>query len=102
MSETRRLLEAAVALSALLKDHGVAHAFHGNVLTAVLANGPHSDVMGSLILLAIPDSLITMPRKLRASAKAGLITHSVASERLQRPVKISPQPFHPGPIGMAR
>lgn len=43
MSETRRLLEAAAALSALLRDHGVAHAYHGNVLTAVLANSPRSD-----------------------------------------------------------
>ena len=46
MSETstQRLLEAATALSKLLHDHGVAHAFHGNVLTAVLANAPHSNV----------------------------------------------------------
>lgn len=44
MSDTRRLLEAAAALSRLLSQHGIGHAFHGNVLTAVLANGPHSDV----------------------------------------------------------
>lgn len=44
MSETRRLLEAASALSHLLNAHGVAHAFHGNVVTAVLSNGPLSDV----------------------------------------------------------
>ena len=44
MSETRRLLEAATALSKLLRDHGVAHAFHGSLLTAVLANSPQSDV----------------------------------------------------------
>jgi hypothetical protein len=37
-------MEAAAALSRLLNDHGVAHAFHGNVVTAVLANGSHSDV----------------------------------------------------------
>jgi hypothetical protein len=43
MSETRRLLEAAAALSKLLMNAGVAHAFHGNVLTAVLANNPQSD-----------------------------------------------------------
>jgi len=43
MSQTQRLLEAAAALSRLLNEHGIAHAFHGNVLTAVLANGPHSD-----------------------------------------------------------
>lgn len=44
MTETRRLLEAAAALSRLLNNHGIAHAFHGNVLTAVLANGPQSNV----------------------------------------------------------
>ncbi|KIM78237.1 hypothetical protein PILCRDRAFT_824716 [Piloderma croceum F 1598] len=43
MTETRRLLEAAAALSRLLNDRGVAHAFHGNVVTAVLANASHSD-----------------------------------------------------------
>ncbi|KAG7446983.1 uncharacterized protein BT62DRAFT_931562 [Guyanagaster necrorhizus] len=43
MSETRRLLEAANALSTLLRASGVPHAFHGSVLTACLANQPHSD-----------------------------------------------------------
>ncbi|KAK7047924.1 hypothetical protein VNI00_006252 [Paramarasmius palmivorus] len=43
MSETRRLLEAARALSQLLDANNVAHAFHGSVLTAVLANLPQSD-----------------------------------------------------------
>ncbi|KAF9260584.1 hypothetical protein L218DRAFT_871966 [Marasmius fiardii PR-910] len=43
MSETRRLLEAARALSRLLTTTNVAHAFHGSVLTAVFANLPHSD-----------------------------------------------------------
>jgi len=43
MSDTRRLLEAAAALSRLLSKHGIGHAFHGSVLTAVLANAPHSD-----------------------------------------------------------
>ncbi|KAF7338766.1 hypothetical protein MSAN_02199100 [Mycena sanguinolenta] len=43
MSETRRLLEASAALSQLLRATGVPHAFHGSVLTAVLANSSHSD-----------------------------------------------------------
>ncbi|KAJ8087510.1 hypothetical protein PQX77_013136 [Marasmius sp. AFHP31] len=43
MSETRRLLEAAGALSRLLIATNVAHAFHGSVLTSVLANLPQSD-----------------------------------------------------------
>lgn len=43
MSETRRLLEAAAALSTILRDAGIPHAFYGSVLTAVLANAPLSD-----------------------------------------------------------
>jgi hypothetical protein len=65
MSDTRRLLEAAAALSRLLNDHGVAHAFHGNVLTAVLANGSHSDVCLTLCTLheTNTDPLIVMDRR---------------------------------------
>jgi len=48
MSETRRLLEAAAALSTILRDAGIPHAFYGSVLTAVLANAPLSDA--SIIL----------------------------------------------------
>lgn len=43
MSETQRLLEAAAALSYLLRSNGVPHAFYGSVLTAVLANSMHCD-----------------------------------------------------------
>ncbi|KAG7097683.1 hypothetical protein E1B28_005008 [Marasmius oreades] len=43
MSETRRHLEAARALSRLLTITNVAHAFHGSILTAVFANLPQSD-----------------------------------------------------------
>jgi len=43
MSETRRLLETASALSLLLRANGIPHAFYGSVLTAVLANRSHSD-----------------------------------------------------------
>lgn len=42
MSETRRLLEAASALSYLLHSSGVPHAFYGNFLTAVLSSAPHA------------------------------------------------------------
>ncbi|KAJ3504757.1 hypothetical protein NLJ89_g7771 [Agrocybe chaxingu] len=45
MQETRRLLEAAAALSALLRDAGIPHAFYGSVLTAVLADSPFSDAI---------------------------------------------------------
>jgi len=43
MHETRRLLEAATALSLILQNASIPHAFHGSVLTAVLANTPLSD-----------------------------------------------------------
>ena len=44
MHETRRLLEAAAALSQLLRAAGVPHAFYGSVFNAVLTNAPHADV----------------------------------------------------------
>ncbi|TDL22061.1 hypothetical protein BD410DRAFT_866125 [Rickenella mellea] len=40
MSETRRLLEAATALSHTLTAASIPHAFHGSLLVAVLANLP--------------------------------------------------------------
>ena len=44
MHEVSRLLQAAAALSQILRDAGVPHAFHGNVLTAVLSKAPLADV----------------------------------------------------------
>lgn len=43
MHETQRLLDAAAALSALLKVKGIPHAFHGSVLKAVVSNSEFSD-----------------------------------------------------------
>jgi len=43
MSETRRLLQAAAALSQLLHASAIPHAIHGSIFTAVLANSPESD-----------------------------------------------------------
>ena len=43
MHETRRLVEAAAALSLLLQNPGIPHAFYGNVVSALLANTPWSD-----------------------------------------------------------
>ncbi|KAI0703216.1 hypothetical protein C8Q76DRAFT_223108 [Earliella scabrosa] len=43
MHEVSRLLQAAAALSQILRDAGVPHAFHGNVLTAVLSKAPLAD-----------------------------------------------------------
>jgi hypothetical protein len=44
MPETRRLLEAASALSHALRAQGVPHAFHGSLFVAVLTNSPQADV----------------------------------------------------------
>ena len=44
MQETRRLLQAAAALSAALLAADIPHAFHGSVLTAALAGTPLADV----------------------------------------------------------
>ena len=44
MHEVSRLLQAAAALSQLLRDAGVPHAFYGSVLTAVLSKAPLADV----------------------------------------------------------
>ncbi|KAG2340917.1 hypothetical protein BDR05DRAFT_888876 [Suillus weaverae] len=43
MSDSRRLLEAANALSQLLRQHSIAHAFYGSILTAVLSDNPRCD-----------------------------------------------------------
>ena len=44
MHEVSRLLQAANALSQLLRDAGVPHAFHGNILTALLSKASMADV----------------------------------------------------------
>lgn len=44
MHETRRLVEAASALSAFLQTRGVPHAFHGDILISLLANQPLASV----------------------------------------------------------
>ncbi|KAI0360343.1 hypothetical protein OH77DRAFT_1392358 [Trametes cingulata] len=49
MHEVSRLLQAAAALSQVLRDAGVPHAFYGNVLTAVLANAPLADEISCVV-----------------------------------------------------
>ena len=44
VQETRRLLEAATALHALLVAAGIPHAFHGDFVVAMLANSSHCNV----------------------------------------------------------
>ncbi|KDQ59993.1 hypothetical protein JAAARDRAFT_592781 [Jaapia argillacea MUCL 33604] len=43
MHDTTRLLTAATALSQLLREHSIAHAFHGSFLTSLMANNPLTD-----------------------------------------------------------
>ncbi|KAF9566539.1 hypothetical protein CPC08DRAFT_682405 [Agrocybe pediades] len=43
MHETRRLVEAALALSSLLQNATIPHAFYGSVMTAILSNAPLCD-----------------------------------------------------------
>ncbi|EKM76494.1 hypothetical protein AGABI1DRAFT_122646 [Agaricus bisporus var. burnettii JB137-S8] len=43
MAETRRLLDSAVALSALLTVNNIPHAFYGSVLSATLANSMYTN-----------------------------------------------------------
>jgi hypothetical protein len=51
MPETRRLLEAANALSVTLRTQGVPHAFYGSVFVALLTNSPQADVRRSTLFL---------------------------------------------------
>lgn len=58
MSNTRRLMEAAAALSNLLRSRKVGHAFHGGLLIAALSNYPECDV-SMVVILAMCKSDIT-------------------------------------------
>ncbi|EIW51628.1 uncharacterized protein TRAVEDRAFT_176208 [Trametes versicolor FP-101664 SS1] len=49
MHEVSRLLQAAAALSQLLRDAGVPHAFHGNVLTAVLSGSSLAEEISCVV-----------------------------------------------------
>ncbi|KAG6334208.1 hypothetical protein ID866_4879 [Astraeus odoratus] len=81
MSETHRLLEAAHALSQLLRSHSVPHAFHGSILTAIVSDSPRCDE-----IYCIVDGGSTHPFRRVRQAIAGsdhfTITHSPWSNRL--------------------
>ncbi|KAI0634726.1 hypothetical protein C8Q77DRAFT_1055067 [Trametes polyzona] len=49
MHEVSRLLQAAAALSQLLRNAGVPHAFHGSVLTAVLSSSQLADEIACVV-----------------------------------------------------
>ncbi len=69
MHEVSRLLQAAAALSQLLRDAGVPHAFHGNVLTAVLSGSSLADVRHSSVSAVSAMDGLTLNRKYHASSK---------------------------------
>lgn len=54
MHQVSRLVQAAAALSQLLRDADVPHAFYGNVLTAVMSRAPLADVCDTLSPLKSP------------------------------------------------
>lgn len=49
MFETRRLVEAASALSTFLQTRGVPHAFYGDALISLLANQPLAAVCSPVV-----------------------------------------------------
>lgn len=40
MTDVRKIMEAAAALSQTLREHGIGHAFHGGIIPAVLSHSP--------------------------------------------------------------
>ncbi|TFK49289.1 hypothetical protein OE88DRAFT_1713535 [Heliocybe sulcata] len=49
MHDTTRLLEAAAALSELLRANDVPHAFYGSIIVAVMANNPYTEDMYCIV-----------------------------------------------------
>ncbi|KIK92229.1 hypothetical protein PAXRUDRAFT_34612 [Paxillus rubicundulus Ve08.2h10] len=80
-SDTRRLLEAASALSQLLRMQSIPHAFHGNILSAVMSDSPRCDE-----IFCIVEGGPTHPFRRVRQAIAGnehfTTTHSPWSNRL--------------------
>ncbi|KAF8156850.1 hypothetical protein B0H34DRAFT_475516 [Crassisporium funariophilum] len=83
MHETRRLVEAATALSLLLRNAAIPHAFYGSVLTAVLATTPWSD---EIFCIVEGGQNQTHPFRRARDAVAGnedfTVTHSPWTNRL--------------------
>ncbi|KAF4616931.1 hypothetical protein D9613_008701 [Agrocybe pediades] len=72
MHETRRLVEAALALSSLLQNATIPHAFYGSVMTAILSNAPLCDASTFTFPSSISYTLNIFPffRKYSALSKA--------------------------------
>ncbi|KAI9568033.1 hypothetical protein HD554DRAFT_811133 [Boletus coccyginus] len=80
-SETRRLLEAAMALSQLLSMHAIPHAFHGSILTAVMSDSPRCDEI-YCIVEGGPTHPFRRVRQAVANNEYFTTTHSPWSNRL--------------------
>ncbi|KAF8555488.1 hypothetical protein OG21DRAFT_896290 [Imleria badia] len=80
-SETRRLLEAAMALSQLLSMHAIPHAFHGSILTAVMSDSPRCDEI-YCIVEGGPTHPFRRVRQAVANSEYFTTTHSPWSNRL--------------------
>lgn len=80
MHETRRFVEAAAALSQALQARGVPHAFHGNVMLALLSN----DALAEVSELSTPSAFIDplYRSKCPVSFKADQLTPSNLPARL--------------------
>jgi hypothetical protein len=98
MHDTRRLVEAASALSAILRARGVPHAFYGDALISLLANQPHASVRS---FVAVRQTFLTpcSPSKSHVSYKAGLHIHSAWFVTPSVAQKISQSLRRLGPIG---
>ncbi|KAF9788139.1 hypothetical protein BJ322DRAFT_1106156 [Thelephora terrestris] len=81
MHETRRLLEAASALSAVLQTRGVPHAFYGDVLISLLANQPLAAQISCIVQGGTPHPFRLVRDALR-SAEDFSTTSSPWSDRL--------------------
>lgn len=71
MHEVSRLLQAAAALSQLLRDAGVPHAFHGNVLTAVLSGSSLAEVRHSSVFAVSAMDELTMMQEISCVVEGG-------------------------------
>ncbi len=76
MHETRRLLDAASALSQLLRDNEIPHAFYGSVLSATLANSMHGDAGTFLVLCVCYPDVVLPFRKYTVLLKVARVTHT--------------------------
>ena len=105
-SDTRRLLEAAMALSQLLNMHAIPHAFHGSILTAIMSDSPRCDVCPPFSSVPPDPSLSTgnilhrrgwfhPPFPPRSSSNSEQRLFHDDTFAVEQPVRVTPRSFHP-------